>query len=390
MSGGVLLVGGGLAAQRCAETLRRLGYEGRVQMICGEPHRPYDRPPLSKEVISDREISSEDVYYRPWDWYEAQAIELTLNTRACSLDVVARVVDLTNGTRLAYDQLLIASGSRPRTLPSLERFANVSVLRTIEDSHKLRDTIREGTNLAIIGGGLIGQEVAVSAANTGAHVTIIEAESEPLSRVLGPELGNWFAALHRSEGVDVRISTQVTAVQGNGLACALSLTDGSSLDCDHVLVGVGVRPDLDWLKASGLDMRGVRTDSDSRTDTQGVFAAGDAASTFDPILERHVVGGHWEAAARQGARAAKAMLDLDPEPPRMTSFWTDLYNTRIQYLGHASLADETRIDGDPDSRDFTAMFLREGQPVGGLLVGRPRQLPAIRALLAGTIERTAT
>lgn len=388
MSGGVVIVGGGLSAQRCAETLRRSDYTGRIRIICGESHRPYDRPPLSKEAISGREIG-DSLSYRPWEWYESQAVELTLDTRARELHPRKRQVGLSNGADISYDQLLIATGSQPRTLPMLEGYANVSALRTIDDSHELRDALRPGARLAIVGAGFIGQEVAVSALKAGVHVTIIEAESAPLVRVLGTDLGDWFAAMHRSEGVDVRLNTRVSAVAGDGSVRSVALTDGTLLECDHVLLGVGVRPDLDWLKGSGLDTDGVQVDVDGRTSAPGIFAVGDAASTFDPILERHVVGNHWEAAGRQGARAAKSMLGLSPGAPAMTSFWTDLYDTRIQYLGHASLADETSLDGDPHSRDFTVTFLRKGQPVGGLLVGRPHQLPAIRSLLTSTIERSA-
>jgi NADPH-dependent 2,4-dienoyl-CoA reductase/sulfur reductase-like enzyme len=178
----------------------------------------------------------------------------------------------------------------------------------------------------------------------------------------------------------------VSSVNGSGSISSLALTDGSHLECDHVLLGVGVEPDLDWLQGSGLDRAGVRTDTSCRSDLPDIFAAGDAAAAFDPILGRHVVGSHWEAAGRQGARAAKAMLGLEPGPPVMTSFWTDLFDTRIQYLGHAALADEVSFDGDRQSRDFSATFVRNGRPVAGLLVARPHELPAMRALLTASTE----
>jgi len=388
MSPGVVIAGGGLAGQRCAETLRRSGYEGRVRMICAEPHRPYDRPALSKEALSGGETGA-SLSFRPQEWYERQAVELTLGTRARTLDPCARLLRLSDGEQVRYEHLLIATGSAARTLPMLNRYSNVSALRTLEDALQLDDVLRRGGSIAIIGAGFIGGEVAVAARKAGVRATIIETEAAPLARVLGRDLGNWFAGVHRLEGVDVRVGTHARAAAGADRIRSLLLSDGTSLDCDHVLVGVGVRPALDWLEGSGLEVNGVRTDVDGRASAPGVFAAGDAAATWDPLLARHVVGNHWEAAARQGARAAKSMLGLDPGAPAPTSFWTDLYGTRVQYIGHAAIADETRLDGDPSARDFTATFLRRGAPVGGLLVGRPQQLPALRALLTNTSERMA-
>jgi 3-phenylpropionate/trans-cinnamate dioxygenase ferredoxin reductase subunit len=175
-------------------------------------------------------------------------------------------------------------------------------------------------------------------------------------------------------------------VRGQRRVGSVVLDDGATVSCDHVVLGVGVEPDLGWLSTSSLDSSGVPTDMEGRTGVEGIYAAGDAAAAFDPVLERHVIGSHWESAGRQGARAAKAMLGLDQGPAGVSSFWSDLHGTRVHYLGHASLADDLRLDGDPSSCDFSAIFTRQDRVVAMLLVGRPQMLPQARQLLATTTE----
>jgi NADPH-dependent 2,4-dienoyl-CoA reductase/sulfur reductase-like enzyme len=369
MSEGILIAGGGLAGQRCAETLRRAGYEGRLRMVCGEPHPPYDRPPLSKAVLAGAE-ANDGLGLRPASWYGDHAVELLLGTRVAALDCTRRTVTLADGHALGYEQLLIATGSRPRRLALLDGFADVHTLRTLEDARALRAALAEGGRLVIVGAGFIGQEVAAAAAKAGAHTTIVEAADAPLVALLGPEVGAWFADLHRSEGVHVLLGASVAAATGTDRVERLTLGDGRRLACDHVLVGIGVDPDLGWLAGSGLDPV-VRTGADGHTGAPGVFAAGDATG-----------GGHWESAARQGMTAARAMLGLASGRPAAASFWSDLYDTRVHYLGDAPRADAATVDGDPARRDFSVTFTRAGAPVAVLLVGRPHDLPTARALLA--------
>jgi NADPH-dependent 2,4-dienoyl-CoA reductase/sulfur reductase-like enzyme len=382
MSAGVVIAGGGLAGQRCAETLRRSGYDGPIRMVCGEPHRPYDRPPLSKAALADA-LGDDQVAFRPAGWYADHAVELRLGVPVTRLDPARRVVELGDDESLRYDKLVIATGSVPRPLPLLERYANVTTLRTVEDARGLRGVLARGGHVVIVGAGFIGQEVAAAARRAGVRVTVIEAAPAPLEPVLGAALGHWFAALHREEGVDVVLGRQVVAANGDHRVESLVLDDDRRLDCDHVVVGIGVRPALDWLRGSGLDPAGVRVDGDGRAAAPDVYAAGDAAAAFDSVAGRHVAGGHWESAARQGARTAKAMLGLAPGAPSLSGFWSDLYGTRVHYLGRAlPHHDDLRIDGNPLLRDFTATFVRAGRPVAALLVGRPHALPAARALLA--------
>jgi 3-phenylpropionate/trans-cinnamate dioxygenase ferredoxin reductase component len=375
---GIVLAGGGLAAQRCAETLRRGGYPRPIRVICAEPHPPYDRPPLSKELLTDPRLDA-GLRFRPPDWYRQHSIDLLLGVSAVGLEPAERRVRLSDGAELRYDRMLIATGGRPRTLPIVSGYDNVSVLRSLADARALREALHADVRLAVIGAGFIGLEVAATARRLGLEVTLIEAAPCPLASVLGPRLGDWFARLHEAEGVDVHTGVTVDRVQANGHLRALCLSDGTIVPAEHVVVGTGIAPDVSWLADSGLDVScGVPVDPHGRTAIERLFAAGDAAATFDQSLGTHVPGSHWEAAGRQGARAGRLMLGLDPGPAPLTSFWTDQYGLRIQYIGQSRGADQIEIDGDPDSRNFTVTFSRAGRAVAALLVDRPRWLPAAR------------
>lgn len=389
----MVVVGGGLAGQRCAEALRRNGYEGPIKIVCAERYRPYDRPPLSKDALTGShpvscDPRSEDALaYRPCRWYEQAEVDLLLGLSAVALRPTERRVLLSDGSRLRYDRLVIATGSRPRTLPMLEGYDNVSTLRTIDDCWRLSEVLASRPRLAVIGAGFIGQEVAATARRLGCEVTMVEAAPAPLAAIIGCELGTWFARLHREEGVEVLTDSTVERARGNGAVEDIRLSGGRTLRVDHVVVGAGVTPNCEWLAGSGVEVAGgVRVDPHGRTEVDAVLAVGDAAAALDPRAGRHVPGSHWEAAGRQGARAARAMLGLDPGDVPVSSFWTDQYGLRIQYLGYAPRADAIALDGDPDSRSFTATFTNAGRPVAALLVNRPRSLPAARA----SIEKGVT
>jgi NADPH-dependent 2,4-dienoyl-CoA reductase/sulfur reductase-like enzyme len=329
----IVLVGAGVAAQRCCHALRRLGHDGPITLVGDEGRLPYDRPPLSKEHLhGDGELA-----LRPRGWYDDLGVELRLGEPATGLDVARRRVRLASGEQLPYDRVLIATGARPVRLPGLER---AHVLRTAVDAAALRDELRPGARLAVVGAGFVGLEVAATARALGVDVTLLEAAPAPLFGVLGPRLGAYFADWHRREGV--RVVTGATAAPAPG-------------EYDVLLVAVGVRPALAWLPGGVVP------------DDPHVFAAGDAAG-----------GHHWEAAVAGGVAAAHAMLGRPaPSQPR-PSFWSDQYGTRIQFAGDARGHDAVAVRGDPAARDFTALFLRDGVVRAGLLVGRPRALPALR------------
>jgi NADPH-dependent 2,4-dienoyl-CoA reductase/sulfur reductase-like enzyme len=378
MTRGVVIAGGGLAAQRCCETLRARGYGGPVRVVCAEPEPPYDRPPLSKQLLAGT-MAESDVVLRPRAWYEDHGVELLLGARARALRPGARALALSDGRELRYDRLLLATGGRARTLPALEGFANVHVLRSLADARRLRARLLPGARLAVVGAGFIGLEAAATARGLGVEVTVLEALPAPLAHVLGSRLARWLAELHRAEGVDLRTSCRLAAACGNGRVEELVLADGRRVACDAVLVAVGMEPATSWLAGSGLGAAGgVPTDGAGRTSLRHVYAAGDAAAPFDPRAGAHARSEHWDAAARQGAAAARAMLGADPGAPTLPTFWSDQYGVRIQLAGHPRGADGLRLEGDPAQRDFSALLTRAGRPVAGFAAGRPRALARLR------------
>ncbi len=353
MPDSVTIAGGGLAAQRCAETLRALGHDGAIRVVCGEPVRPYDRPPLSKALLAG---DAEDPFFRPAAWYADQAVELLLGREAVAVDPARRTLTLSDGERLAYDELVVATGSRPRTLAGFE---GAHVLRTLADAHRLRASLRLGARLAVIGAGFVGLEVASTARALGVEVTVFEAAAQPLERVLGSDLGGWFAEWHREHGVELRLGTTVAPPDLR--------------DFDAVLVAVGTVPDTDWLAASGVTIA-----SDGSTNAPHVRAAGDA------IPGCH----HWELAARTGSSAARAILGRPGRPAPPPSFWSDQHGARIHLVGDGRRADAIELDGDPVAADFTALLRRRGALVGALLVNRPHELAGWRRALATTTTTT--
>ncbi len=379
---GVVIVGGGLAAQRAAETLRRREYQEPIRIVCAEEEAPYDRPPLSKGALVGA-AGKESVGFRPADWYAEHGVELLLGTRAESLDPAARRLALDSGEALGYAKLLIATGATPRRLPFLDH-ANVHALRTLVDARRLRAELVPGARLVIVGAGFIGQEVAATARGLGVEVTIVEALATPLAPILGEQLGGWFADLHREEGVTVLTGAMLESGRGEERVEELTLADGRILECDLVLVGVGTAPATAWLEGSGLDPRRVHVDTCGRTPLPDVFAAGDACIPFDPRFGVHSRTEHWDAAAWQGAAVARTILGEYPGTPPLPSFWSDQYGLRIQSVGHPHHGDQIAIDGNPGDRDFEALFTCAGVPVAGLAVGRPRSIPAFRKQIEGS------
>jgi NADPH-dependent 2,4-dienoyl-CoA reductase/sulfur reductase-like enzyme len=382
----VLIAGGGLAGQRCCETLRRLGFDGRIVLLCAEPRLPYDRPPLSKAALSDPSEPAASAYRAP-DWYAAHAVEPLLGVAASGLDAARRSVALAEHGRLRYGSLVIATGSRPRQLAGLEPGGALHELRTYEDALALRAALRRGGRLAVLGAGLVGMEVAASARALGLEVVMVEAAPTPLARALPPALGAWIADLHRAHGVDVRLGVSVSGVQRRRDGARLRLSDGAALDAQTVLVAAGTVPATQWLADSGLGPGSIATDEAGRTALPGVYAAGDVAAVPDPFLGRAVATQHWEAAARQGAAVARAIAGRAPPAPAPAMFWSDQHGRRLQLVGHAPSEGATlAFEGDPMAGGpFAAWIARAGVPVGALLVDRPDTLPrARRAIAAAT------
>jgi 3-phenylpropionate/trans-cinnamate dioxygenase ferredoxin reductase subunit len=377
----VVIVGGGLAGQRCAEALRRGGFDGRVRLVCAEPTPPYDRPPLSKELLAgERDLAS--LRLRPDRWYDDNDVELLTGRRAAAIDPHERNVVLQDGARLTYDRLVVATGAGARTLPELAGRDNVLTLRDAGDATVLAQRIGPGVRLLIVGGGFIGLEVASTASGLGAAVTVLEAAPAPLACALGAGTGHWFARLHRRNGIDVRVGARIAATRGRGSCDAVELGDGGWLQTDVVLVAVGAVPDTRWLARAGLDPDGVVVGPGGACAVPGILAAGDAARPVDPFTGRPGRREHWESAARSGTAAARCLLGHAPAPEPPAGFWSDQHGIRINLVGDPSRADRTTVDGDLDAADFAVTYWRRDVPVAVLLAGRPDALPAARALLA--------
>ena len=390
----VLIAGGGLAAQRCCEALRRGGFDGGITVLCEEPSAPYDRPPLSKAVLTDA-TEPQQPLLRAGGWYEEHAVQLMLGTAAWRLDPAARTVALRD-TRtgrdaggLHYRRLVIATGSHPCQLPGLARGGIVHELRTYADARALRHALheREG-RIAVLGAGLVGMEVAASACALGREVTMIEASATPLARALPPALGRWIAALHQQHGVDVRLATTLQRASLRRGSARLELSDGTTIAVDTVLVAAGTRPATDWLTDCGLRPGPIATDASGRTAVPDVYAAGDAACYPEPFLGERVASQHWEAAARQGSIVARAIMRQKPLPPVAPMFWSDQYGRRIQLVGHAPPGGEIEIDGDRGG-SFTAWITHHRRAAAALLVNRPDVVPRARRWLADSLQGNA-
>jgi len=384
----VLITGGGLAGQRCCETLRRRGFSGSVAIICEEPLGPYDRPPLSKGVLADPD-QPRPSRLRPDDWYEQNDVQLLSGARASELGTRDRrllMVDGRNRERaLRYERLLIATGSRPRRLDGIEPGGAVHELRTYEHALALRAALREREGVvAILGAGLIGMEVASSARALGREVTMIEAFDRPLGRALPGVLGQWVARLHREHGVDVRLATSVRRVRARGRGAVLELSDGGRLDATTVLLAAGTEPATAWLSSSGLGPGAVMADHRGRTAVPRIFAAGDASSWMDPHLGRSVACQHWEAAARQGAAVAHTILGLPADRPRPPMFWSDQHGRRMQFLGRATQDCRVELPGEADGGEpFVAWMYDGGRASAALLVDSPALMADARRRIEG-------
>ena len=386
----VLIAGGGLAAQRCCETLRRGGFDGRIVMVCGERRSPYDRPALSKAVLmGEREVST--LAYREPRWYRERGIELLLGTAARQLDAAAHIVELDGALRVRYGRLVITTGSRPRPLPMFGVSERVQQLRTAADAQALRRALAGATGeLVVIGAGLIGLEVASAARALGRAVTVIEAAPTPLARALPPALGMWIAELHRQHGVEMRLATAVEGVEHDSREVHMKLSDGTRVSAGTVLLAVGTVPATGWLAGSGLGPGAIHVDAGGRTDVADVYAAGDAACYPGPHPGRRIPTQHWEGAARQGATVARSLLGGEPLPEPPSMFWSDQHGRRIQLVGHSPEGGDVELDGDPATSDFIAWITHAELAPAALLVNRPDLLPRARARIAASYSNQPT
>ena len=385
-----VIVGAGIAGNAAAETLRKQGFEGEVHLVGAEPHRPYDRPPLSKEFLSGSK-EQDKLFFKPEDFYAEHSIQLHLGTEATALDPTSKTLTLVDGASLRFDKLLLATGSRVRTLPIPgSELEGIHYLRTIDDSQAIAQSMNSASRVVIVGAGFIGSEVAAVCKTAGLEVTVLEIQPQPMAHILGEEMGAIYANLHTSRGIDLRLQEGISGIRGSSRAEQVITDQGNAIDCDFVVIGVGIAPDTALAESAGLEVdRGILVDEHCQTSHPDIYAAGDVANWFHPGLGHRLRVEHWDNALNQGAAAAKSMLGAaEPYSPTLY-FWSDQYDLNIQYLGHATEWDEIAIRGNPGEEKFTAFYLKDGSVHGALVVNNFRDIRPTRTLIDQKTSITA-
>jgi NADPH-dependent 2,4-dienoyl-CoA reductase/sulfur reductase-like enzyme len=387
-----VVVGGGLAAARAVEALRGEGFGGDVVVLTSEPHRPYERPPLSKGYLRGQE-DRENIFTLGEEWYAEHDVELRTSCAVVALDAAGHRLTLADGGELPFARALLATGSSPRplTVPGSD-LGNVYYLRTVEDADRLAGillpaSLEDSGEVVVIGDGWIGMEVAASARELGLDVTVLGRGPHPL-RVLGRELGEVYAALHQERGVRLRRRAEVTRLIGqDGQVTGVELADGTRIDASFVVVGVGVTPNVGLARAAGLALRGddlgggVAVDGTLRTSHPDVFAAGDIASVPSPHYGRPLRVEHWAAALDQGKHAGRAMLDVGEPYDLLPYFFSDQFDVGMEYKGYVDDYDEVVVSGSTADRELVAFFLRGGRVEAGMAVNVWERMDDVERLI---------
>ncbi len=385
-----VIVGAGLAGAKAAETLREEGFGGQVVLLGDETDRPYERPPLSKGFLQGT-LEREKVFVHPADWYGVHDVDLRLGTAATSLDRGTREVVLAGADRLGFDKLLLATGSTPRRLPIPGTdLDGVHYLRRLEDSQRLRSAFADGSSVVVIGGGWIGLETAAAARAAGLGTTILEAGELPLLRVLGREVAQVFADLHRRNGVDLRTGVSVQELVGSdGRVTGVRLGDSTVIPADIVIVGVGITPNDGLAREAGLSVEnGIDVNGHLQTSDPHIYAAGDVANAYHPVLGRNLRVEHWANALHQGPVAARSMLNEGVVYDRLPYFFTDQYDLGMEYTGYVEPDgyDQVAFRGDPASGEFIAFWLDKGKVRAGMNVNTWDVTDAIKKLILSDRE----
>jgi len=380
-----VILGGGLAGAKAAEALRERGYDGPLVLVGQEEHRPYERPPLSKEFLTGKS-EREKIFVHPESWYSEHDVELRLGRHAASIDRSHRQVRLSDGARVPYSKLLLATGSSPRHLPVLGANADrVLYLRTVDDSERLKGVIAQAERLVVIGAGWIGLEAAAAARGAGVAVTVVEEARLPLLRALGPEMAQVFADLHRRNDVDLRFGEEVAEiVTEGGYATGVRLRGGEVLPTDAVLIGIGASPNIQLAADCDLPVgSGVLVDAGLRTEDPDIFAVGDIAEAMHPVLGRRVRVEHWANALNQPATAAAGMLGEDAQYTKLPYFYTDQYDLGMEYTGLAEPGgyDSVVTRGAVESGEFIAFWVGGGRVQAGMPVNKWDLVDSINVLI---------
>ena len=368
-----VIVGAGLAGASAAEALRAEGFDGRIRLIGAEQYRPYIRPPLSKDYLSGKD-DLDSVFVHPQAWYAENSVDLTTGERVVGLDANAHRLALSSGESVDYDRLLLATGSSPRVLSIAGAdLADVHYLRTIDHSTALRDALKHGgKRVVVIGSGWIGMEVAATARTLGNEVTILDRGAIPLASAVGDELGRMFAELHDQNGVVLRTSVTVDSIVGvDGHATGVVIDGGETLPADLVLIGIGAVPNVELAASAGLDVdNGILVSASLQTSDPDIFAAGDIANAYHPVIRQRLRSEHWANALNSGGAAGRSMLGQEVSYDTIPYFYTDQFDLGMEYSGYGPLAANAQVvyRGDRVAREFIAFWVAEGAVVAGMNV----------------------
>jgi 3-phenylpropionate/trans-cinnamate dioxygenase ferredoxin reductase subunit len=387
MNATYVIAGAGLAGAKAAETLREEGFAGPLLLVGEETERPYERPPLSKDYLLGK-AERETIYVHPRSWYAENSVDLRLGRRVTGIDPAAHDVTLDDGSRAGYAKLLLATGSSPRRLPLAGADADgVLYLRRVGDSDQIRLAFQTASRVVVIGAGWIGLETAAAARAAGAEVTILEAAELPLLRVLGREVAQVFADLHRDHGVDLRFGVRVAEItESGGRAGGVRLADGSRIAADVIIVGVGITPNSQLAEAASLEIgNGIVVDARLRSSDPDIFAAGDVANAYHPVFGKHIRVEHWANALHQPQAAARAMLGQDVVYDQVPYFYTDQYDLGMEYAGYVEPSgyDQVVFRGDVGRREFIAFWLARGRVLAGMNVNIWDVSDTIQAIVRG-------
>ena len=377
-----VIVGANLAGGTAAITLREEGFDGQVVLIGAEPHLPYERPPLSKEYLQGKK-PFEEALLKPITFYAEHVIQTRLGVRATRVDPHEKVIELEDGDRVPYDKVLIATGVRNRRfrLPGME-LEGIYDLRTVADADLIRAESRSGRRAVLVGMGFIGSEVAASLRHHGVEVTVIESFKTPLCRVLGEQVGRVFEAIHREHGVQMFFEETVTAFEGKRHVQSVVTSSGRRLDCDFVVVGVGVEPVTDILAGTDVKIEnGIVVDEYCQTNVEGIYAAGDVANHYHPIFGRLVRVEHWQNAIHQGRAAARSMLGKREPYSDVHWFWSDQYDCNVQYAGFHSGWDELVVRGSLEQLSGVAFYIQQQRIASAVAFNRGKDVQRTMPLI---------
>jgi 3-phenylpropionate/trans-cinnamate dioxygenase ferredoxin reductase subunit len=385
-----VVIGAGHAGGRAVEAMRNAGFEGEIVLVGAEKHLPYERPPLSKEILQAKPDYIFP-YIRPQEYFDEQKIELRLGNTATAIAPMAKSVTLADGETISYDKLLLTTGGRVRTLPLPgDNLNGVHYLRTLDEGHAIEAALGKGKKLVVIGGGFIGLEVAASARQRGGSVTVLEIADRLMGRGVPHSISQYFLDLHLSNGVDIHLGTGVERIEGDGVVSGITTSTGEHLDADMVVIGIGIIPETDLAEDAGLKVKnGIIVDEFCRTSATDIYAAGDVTSHFSPFAGRHIRLEAWQCAQNMAIAAAKIMCGEEAAYSEVPWMWSDQFGTNLQVAGLPDTWDNIVGRGDAASGNYIGFVLNGGNISGAIALNQPRDLRLARRMMDAGKEYTA-